>query len=156
MTTERINNELNMNYPESFRPMTEEEMLRYFGSAENRWGVYDPDRHIILSVSWTKAGFWRSMTDAESVLLGIEARLRRNLLNYQKVTSYRMKLNKKHKAEAVRFEYRVNDARLVQVGDVIVIKYKKKFYVIHYITRKPTAPQDLPILKEALESVSFG
>ncbi len=155
MNNAKINNEIDLAYPDGFRPMSEEEMTRYFGSPENRWGVYDPDKHIILSVSWTKAGFLQTFTDAESVLIGIESRLCRNLLNYQKVTSYKQKLGKQ-KAEAIRFEYRVNDARIVQVGDVVVVKYKKKFYVIHYIIRKATATRDLPVFKEVLDSVSFG
>ncbi len=155
MLTDKINNEINLTYPDGFRPMSEEEMTRYFGSPENRWGVYDPDRHILLSVSWSKIGFFQKLTDAEGLMIDIESRLRRNLLNYQKVTSYKMKLGKQ-KAEGVRFEYRVNDARIVQVGDVVAFKYKKKFYVIHFVTRKATAGADRQALKETLDSVSFG
>lgn len=155
MNNVKVNNEIDLAYPDSFRPMSEEELIRYFSTAENRWGVYDTDKHIILSVSWTKAGFLQTFTDAESVLIGIEARMRRSLLNYQKVTDYEMKIGKK-KANGVRFEYRVNDARLVQVGDVIVFKYKKHFYVIHYITRKATAGQDRGMFKEVLDSIALN
>ena len=155
MNNVRINNELQLNYPDGFREMTEEELTKYFSSPQNRWGAYDADRHIILSVSWTKAGFFSFMTDAESKMMEVEARMCRNLLNYQRVSSFKTKIAGK-KAFGVRFEYRVNDARIVQVGDLMMLKYKKKFYAFHYITRKATAVADRADFVEALKSVSLG
>lgn len=155
MNNVKINNELNLAYPDDFREMGEEELSKYFGSAENRWGVYDADKHIILSVSWSKPGFFRSLTDAESVVIGTEMRLRRGLLNYQRISTFKMKLQKKKKAEGLRFEYRVNDKKLVQVADLIIFKHKKKFYSIYYITRKSNAAEVRPAFKDVLDSIQL-
>ena len=155
MNNTKINNEINLTYPDSFKEMGEAELIRYFSSAQNRWGVYDADRHIILSVGWTKGGFRDALTDAESVLIGIETRLRRSLVNYQRVASYQYKVASK-KARAIRFEYRVNDAALVQVADFVVFKYNKKFYVIQYITRLTNAAEVRPEFEEVLKSVTLG
>ena len=155
MNTARINNELNLTYPDGFSEMGEEELIKYFSTPENRWGVYNAAEHIILSVSWTKAGFFSFLADAESVLIGIEGRMRKNLLNYQRVTDYKMPIAK-NKAYGIRFEYRVNDARLVQVGDIITFKVKNKFYVIHYITRKENAGSAREAFKATLDSISIG
>jgi hypothetical protein len=155
MNTARINNELNLTYPDGFTEMSEEELARYFSTPQNRWGVYNAAEHIVLSVSWTKAGFLSFLSDAESVLIGIEGRTRRNLLNYQRVSEYKMNISK-NKAYGVRFEYRVNDARIVQVGDLIAFKVKNKYYIINYITRKENAGAAREALKATLDSISVG
>ena len=155
MNTASINNELNLTYPDGYKEMSEEELARYFSSPANRWGAYNADEHIILSVSWTKAGFFSFMSDAESVLIGAEGRMRRNLLNYQRISSFKTTVASK-KARGIRFEYRVNDARLVQVGDLIVFKQKNKYYAVHFITRKLNAGSSRKAFEEILKSISVG
>ena len=149
-----INNEVNLTYPDGFDLMGEEELIRYFRTPADRWGVYNADKHIILSVNWKKAGFKYLFTDAESYIIEVEAFLHRNLLNYQRVTDYKMKIGKK-KAYAIRFEYRVKDAALVQVCDLVAFKYKKHFYSVYYVTRKVNASANLPAFQEVLNSITL-
>ena len=153
MNTVKINNEVNLTYPESFKEMGGEELTRYFGKPDDRWGAYDADRHIILSVSWAKAGFMSS--DPEMVAAEAEARLRRNLLNYQRISEFNIKIASK-KAYGVRFEYRVNDSCRVHISDMIVFKYKKNFYTIYYVTRKKNAGEYRLDLEEIIKSISLG
>ena len=153
MKSVTINNEMSLSYPDEFVEMGGEELIKYFGSPENRWGAYDEDNHIMLSVYWKKAGFFGFLTDAESYLFGAEARLRRNLLNYQRLGSFKTKIAKK-KGYGIRFEYRVNDARLVQIGDIFAFKNKGKFYAVYYITRKSNAAESRPAFEEVLNSIT--
>lgn len=153
MNNVKINSELGLSYPDGFKEMGEAELTRYFSSPANRWGAYNDDEHIILSVSWAKAGFLRS--DPEMFLSGVEARMRLSLLNYQRVTEFKTKIAGK-KAYGIRFEYRVNDKKLVQVADMVSFKYKKNFYTVHYITRKLNAASSRPDFLEVLKSVSLG
>ena len=155
MNNVTINNEINLAYPDSFAQMSEEALTKYFSSPQNRWGVYDDSRHIILSVSWKKLGFFSAGSDAESQLIEIEARMCRNLLNYQRLSASKMKVASK-KAYGIRFEYRVKDAALVQVADLIVFKHKKKLYAIHFITRKSNAAATRADLQEVLNSISLS
>lgn len=155
MNTAKINNEINLTYPDSFQEMSEESLKRYYSSAENRWGVYDADRHIVLSVSWDKAGFFRAMTDAESYMIEVEATLCRSLLNYQRLTSYKLKIGSK-KAQGIRFEYRVRDSVSIHVSDVVVFKYKKHFYAVQFIMRQTKASETLPEFDEVLKSITLG
>ena len=152
MTNVKINNEINLNYPDGFKEMGEEELTRYFGTPKDRWGVYNADNHSILSVSWTKAGF---MSDAETELYEMTARLRRRLLNYQQITSYDLKIAKT-KAYGVRFEYRVNDSARVHIVDLVVFKNKGKYYAVYFITRKHNAASARPAFKEVLDSIALG
>ena len=151
MTTVKINNEMNLTYPDGFREMSEEELTRYFGSPENRWGVYDAEKHIILSVGWKKAG----LSDVDMALFEIESRMRRSLVNYQRIGEFNIKIAEK-KAQGVRFEYRVNDSARVHVGDLFAVKCNKKFYTVSYITRKFNAAETRPAFEEVLKSISIG
>ncbi len=156
MNNAKINNAINLTYPDGFVDMDEEALTRYFGSPKDRWGVYDEKNHIILSVGWTKVTFWKKLTDAESVLMGAEFRLSRNLLNYQRITSYKLKIGgKKVKGYAIRFEYRVNDAKLVQVADAVSFKYKNHFYMIYFISRKSNAGSSRTAFDETLKSITL-
>ena len=155
MNNVRINNQIDLTYPDGFKEMGAEELTRYFSSPNNRWGVYNADEHIILSVSWNKPGFFGSFSDADSVLTGAEARMCRSLLNYQRLNRYKLKIGSQ-KACGVRFEYRVNDARLVQIGDLVVFKYKKLFYSVYYVTRKTNAGSARLALQETLKSITLN
>lgn len=154
MNNARINNEIDLTYPDGFAEMTGEQLARYFGSPDNRWGAFDDANHIILSVAWKKAGFFGFLNDAESMMIGAEARMKRNLVNYQRVNSYKMKIADKKKAFGIRFEYRVNDSVMLHVGDLVIFKHKKKFYSVYYITRKINAAASLPAFEEVLKSIT--
>lgn len=155
MNKARINNEIELTYPDGFREMSEDELSKYFSSPANRWGAYNADEHIILSVSWTKKGFLSFLTDEESILIGAESCMKRNLLNYQRISSFKTTVASK-KARGIRFEYRVNDAKIIQVGDLIVFRQKNKFYAVHYITRKANAGSSRVAFEETLKSISVG
>lgn len=156
MNNVKINNEINMTYPDGFKEMGEEELKKHFGSTVDRWGAFDPAKHIILSVGWKKAGFFGFMKDAETYRIELESRLSRGLLNYQRIGAFKTKIASKTKAEGIRFEYRVNDSVNVHAGDVFVFKYKKRFYAVYFITRKNHAAEYLPAFDEVLKSISFG
>lgn len=156
MNNVKINNEINMTYPDGFKEMGEEELKKHFGSAVNRWGAFDADKHIVLSVGWKKAGFFGFMKDAETYQIELESRLRRCLLNYQRIDSFKTKIAGKKKANGIRFEYRVNDSVSVHAGDVFIFKNKKWFYAVYYITRKNHAAEHLPAFEEVLKSITIG
>ena len=159
MNTAKINNELNVTYPDGFEEMNEESLTRYFGTAKDRWGVYDAERHVILTVGWKKARFLSFFTDAESVLIGAESRMKRNLVNYQRTDSFKTKIaskKKKKNARGIRFEYRVNDSVSVHTSDMRVFKNKKTFYSFQYIGRKNKDAEYHPLFDEMMESVTVG
>lgn len=152
MYTVTINNEINLTYPDGFAQMSEEALTRYFSTPNNRWGVYNDERHIILSVSWTKTGIGRP-SNPDDLLTQVQARMCRNLLCYQKLGEFKIKIGGK-KSSGIRFMYRVNDAKVVHIADLFVFKHKKHLYAVHYITRKATAAEDRLLLQEALNSIT--
>lgn len=148
-----VNNAFTLTYPDSFEEMSEEELKRYFSTEKNRWGVFDAERHVILSVSWSKAGFFSFMSDAEAVMIPMEARLKRSLINYTRLDGFKTKLLKK-KGYGIKFRYRTNGANIYQIGDFRTIKYKGKFYTFQYIGRRITDEECHPDFEQMLESVT--
>ena len=148
-----INNKLKLSYPDGFHVMEEEELTRYFGSAANRWGVFDPERNMIISVSWKKAGFFGFMKDAETVLIDAEAHMKRSLVNYQCTKAFKTKIGKR-KGRGVHFEYRLDASARVHTGEMRVIKAGGAFYALRYIGRKPADEANLKLFEEVIESVS--
>lgn len=153
MNNVKINNEINLTYPDGFNEMGEEELKKYFGTPNNRWGVHDAPNHVILSVCWTKKGFFSFFADPESFLIGAESRLHKRLLNYQRIGQFKTKIASK-KAQGIRFEYRVNDSVVVQVCDLYAFKHKNKIYAVYYILRKNDAIEKLPGFEEILKSIT--
>lgn len=150
-----INNEINLTYPDGFHEMNEEELAKYFSSPANRWGAFNSDEYIILSVNWTKAGFKRTFTDAESFMIEIESGLRRRLVNYQRLLEYKIKVANK-KAHGIRFEYRVSDSVRIHVGDIVTFKHKQNFYTVLYVSRKKNAAAVRPAFQEILNSITLS
>lgn len=150
-----VNGQINLTYPDSFAEMSEEELIRFFGKPDNRWGVFDADRHAMISVSWKKSGIFGFMTDAESIIIGAESRMSRSLLNYQRSKAGKMKLcGKKIKAYGITFEYRVKDKAIVQMGDLVAFKYKKFIYSIYFVGRKVNDADNRPIFEEMINSMT--
>ena len=157
MSTVRINNEIDLTYPDSYQEMGEEELKRYFSTAENRWGAYDAERHVILSVCWKKAGFFSFLTDPESVMVGAEARMKRRLINYRRKEASRIKIaSKKKNGYGIRFEYRVNGANIYQVSDLRIFKYKGKFYSFQYIGRRINDEECHPDFDAFMDSITLA
>lgn len=147
-------NELSCSYPERYRPMSAEELSRYFSCADNRAGIHDGERHAAVSVSFAKAGWLYALTDAASVLKGAQKSMKRNLKNYRELETRSLTVAGQ-KASAVRFEYTANDKQIEQCGELVVFRYKKKFYSVYYITWKEFNEQNQPTFYEMLESMSL-
>ena len=149
-----VNNELTVTYPDSYEEMSAEELQRYFKSEKDRWGAFDAERHVILGVSWKKAGFFSFMSDAESQLFDVEARMKRSLINYRRKEGSKTKIAKK-KGYGISFEYRVNNANMYQIGEMKTFKYKGHYYTLQYLGRRITDEECRPDFEKFAESVTL-
>ena len=152
MTNVKINDTINLSYPDGFKEMGEAELTKYFGNPDNRWGAYNAEQHVILSVSWAKKGLF---ADVESKLIEAESRLSRSLLNFQKVTAIDTKIAD-IKAKGIRFEYRVNDSVMVHIADLIILKHKNMFYSFYLVTRKMNSAAPRLEFAEMLKGITVG
>ena len=127
--------ELKFLYPEYFHMMSIEEIDRYFCDHTNRMGIRSNERHVIVSVSYTKPKIVNYLTDAKSVLSSAERNMKRNLKNYKRIEKRQFDVASK-KAYSVRFEYTATDSPVEQCGELIVFRVNQKFYSIYYVSLK--------------------
>ena len=127
--------ELKFFYPEYFHMMSIEEIDRYFCDHTNRIGIRSNERHVIISVSYTKPKIINYVTDAKSVLSSAERNMKRNLKNYKRIEKRQFDVASK-KAYSVRFEYTATDSPVEQCGELIVFRVNQKFYSIYYVSLK--------------------
>ena len=70
-----IHSQLSLSYPDGFREMDQEEMKRlYQDDNPDRWGIWDQERHIILTVLWHDSNvFLSALASAKDVAKSTES-----------------------------------------------------------------------------------
>ena len=135
--------------------MSIEEIDRYFCDHTNRIGIRSNERHVIVSVSYTKPKIVNYLTDAKSVLSSAERNMKRNLKNYKRIEKRQFDVASK-KAYSVRFEYTATDSPVEQCGELIVFKVKKKFYSIYYVSLKSLDQENYRDFQAILNSMELA
>ena len=149
-----INIELSLSYPEGFHEMDADELLRFFSSADNRQGIYDGDRHLLLSVAWTKPGFLNYLTDVKTILLRAESGMRRGLQGYRQTEMFRTVIAGK-KGQGVRFAFTAQDTDISQIGELTVFRAGDKFYAVTSVAREDGMEESIAVLHEITQSISL-
>lgn len=147
----RINGELTVNVPDCFVPMTDAEMKKYIGSSENRWGVKDEKRKIIISCGWTpKGSFMNYLSDERSVADGVKQRLKRNLNSFRCLGTF----SGKHKGHRLKgFDFAFSAESGIYCGKAVVFKHNKHFYGFLYYSLKEIAAEGGRIFDEIFLSL---
>ena len=79
MGSTQLNNEMNLQYPDDFKIMSEEELRKHkFYEEAPGFCINDPDRHIVLSVSWRQANpFVAMLAGTKEVAQSMESKIRK-------------------------------------------------------------------------------
>ena len=154
MPDSTINNELRCSFADGFHVMDESELKRFFASIDKRWGIYDENRHMIISVSWTKPGLQNLMTNPKSVLNGTDAAMKQRLKEYKNTGSYELTI-KEEKADGIRFEYKASNKDIMQYGEYVAFRRNKKFYIPNMLCHKEDADSCAKIFADFIESINF-
>lgn len=151
-----VNNELSLSYPDGFHIMDGAELAQaYQNSNPNRWGIWDKDRHLIVSVFWHRTNrLLVSLADAKSVAKSTERKLRKGLKShgYSFHGFYERELCGQ-RTHGFHYQYQVGD--VVQSGETIILKHGSLCYTIYCYTRKDTQLAGDPVFEEILRSCSF-
>ncbi len=148
-----INRSLSGAFPEGFHEMDRHELIKYFAGDTDRCGIHDENRHVILSVSWSKPGFLGFLTDERSVLNGARLRLKLHLQRYRRLE----KLNREiasRPAVGIRFEYQVTGTEFMQYSDLYVFKLGKLIYAVQLVARKECFEESQLLSEEFLRSIA--
>ncbi len=156
MNNALLHNELSVSFPEGFHVMDRDEMKKlYLDDNPNRWGIWDTERHIIITVFWHQTnGILAALADEKSVAQSTESRLSRGLKKYHyKCLGFFSTPLCGQEVPGFRYEYTLGD--VVQVGETILLKQGKTCYTIYYYERKNRSYSDHEVFEEVLRSIAI-
>lgn len=147
METVKLNNDLDLSYPDGFHVMTEEELKKhkYFEGAPG-FCIEDPERHIILSVSWRQANpFVAMIAGTADIARNMEAKIRKPMKKFDYQTEGFMKRDIGGRtADGFRYTYKVQD--IVMCGESLSARNGSNFYYIHSYYRDALREESLAVL----------
>ena len=152
MNEKVLNQELKIVIPDGFHEMSETERgnLNLYKESPD-WSITDPDRHILLSVSWKKQALAAMLLSAREIAVKMEKSLRKPMEPY----GYRLEGFLKESfdgtaAEGFRYSYTAQGIGMT--GESFSVKKGKTLYYIHCYLRSELLEESLPVLKEIFAS----
>ena len=132
---EIICNEIELDYPESFYFMEEDEMKKYFSSARNRKGFRNEQQKMIISVGWSNPlnVFTSLFVNPHSFLDLYNKQNRSALKSYSRMEDISKEICGLD-ASGFAFSYEASDTGVKQNGKVVTVKIGKRIYLVEYTT----------------------
>ena len=143
---------LTFSFPEGFHVMSREELEKvYLDKNRNRAGIWDTDRHLIVSVFFNKPGalFYR-LSYEKAAADGIRNLMKKKMPEYKEGRTIDTTLAGQ-KTSGFEYSYRVPG--VLQQGSVRVFKYKKHVCTVYCYARAPVSAEDKNTLAEILSSM---
>ena len=154
--TEIINQEISIGVPDGFHIMSAEELTKvYVTSDPKRWGIWDQDRHVIITV------LWQDLNALTAMLADIDAAAVRNEQMTKKgyeghgyaLEGFRDAQISGHHARGYSFTYDIQDVH--QHVATLLFKAGKRIYSINCIGRNENCEADQKLFEDVLKTVSF-
>jgi len=161
MSDALINGSLRLTYPDGFHEMDGDELRRAFGDqTPDRWGIWDTDRHIIVSVAWHESNARLSRLASTKALA---KRVQKHAAKTYAKQGYRagglfgIELCG---AEAWGFDYRYDVGDIGQVGKALVLKHLEGStcccYTVYYHAREELAVASAEVLQAIMASMRIA
>ena len=149
-----IHNELSLSWPDGFHEMDRDEMKGlYQDDNPDRWGIWDQERHIIITVFWHDSNaILAALAGPKDVAKSTEKQLKKGLKKhaYQFGGFYQTELCGQG-AHGFRYSYQIGD--VTQAAEVLVLKRKNTCYTIYYYAREELAAASRPVFEDVLRSM---
>ena len=154
--TEIINNEISIGIPDGFHVMSEEELTKVYVTKDpKRWGIWDNDRHVIISVLWQDLNAFTAMlADIDAAAVRNEQLTKKGYEghDYAMEGFHDADISGSH-ARGYSFTYRIQD--ISQRVDTLLFKAGRRIYSIYCIGRNENREQDHELFEEILKTVSI-
>lgn len=156
MSRELINQTVSIDIPDGFGTMSAEELRQVYRNDDpKRWGTWDRERHVIITVMWKDYPMLLSkLTDLKTVCKKNEQLISRGYAgnSYQCGGFFSMTAGGQS-AEGYRFSYRVGD--VVQSAETVLVKLNKTIYSITCTGRTENQPADHELFAGILAGIRF-
>lgn len=156
MKSSELNGELTLSYPDGFHVMTEEELRKHkFFEGAPGFSIEDPDRHMILSVSWRQANpFVAMLAGTADVARNMEARIRKPMTKFgYKSEGFLKREIGGREADGFRYSYEVQGIGMS--GESLSVKNGSCFYYIHSYYRTALKEESLAVLDEIFQNAGW-
>ena len=155
MTKTAINNELNITLPEGFHEMDEAEKGKMnFYNEEPGCCFSDPDRHMVLSVSWKKNLLGSILIGTKEVAANMEKSIRKPMAQFgYSLQGYVTEDIGGAAAEGFRYSYTAEGIEMT--GESLSAKKGRTFYYIHCYMRTELLDESTEVLKEILKDCEW-
>ena len=148
-----FNNLINLEYPDDFKELSNEENQKYFTGDFLRLSLHNEEKHILLSISKSNEIFINRFVGIGVAAKGALKNLENNLLDYCFIEEIDQDLFNTH-ALTECFSYTASNQEVQQYGELSVFKIKKAFYNVYCLSRLEDKEEAKKIFKEFRDSFS--
>ena len=156
MNKELLNNELEFAYPDGFGVMGPEEVkaLNTFKEGPG-WCIKDPDRHMIITVAWKKAGGLTSLlAGTKDVAKSFDSSFKKLMAPYGYVLEgYVEGEIAGRKYDGIKYHYTAQDIEMY--GESLSVKNGKNYYYVHFYARQELREASDKVMENILTGSSW-
>ncbi len=155
---EIVNNEINVCFADTFHVMNENELSNvYLNNSWHRWGIWDYDNHIIITIIWEKKNpLLIKLADVSAMVKRNEKLTRKGYpksSNYELIEFFDYEID--HiKAKGYRFKVLVENSE--QYVENLLLKYKNTIYCFTVIGRTNNIKYNQETFKKFLNEIKFN
>lgn len=123
-------NGIEFEYPDSFTPLSQVEMSKYYSSTTNRWAARAAGQHTIISVGWTNPlnVLTSFLVSPKSFRENYEKQYGKSLKGFKRGEDLSFEICGA-KAEGFAFSYEASDTGGAQIGMLITFSLAKQIYI---------------------------
>lgn len=156
MTKEVINEKIALEIPEGFQVMSADDLYKLYQENNfDRWGIWNRDRHIVITVSWQR------VPALLSVLADVKSIAKRNQQlaakgyaghNYREEGLFSAEAENVH-LEGYRFSYDLQNFR--QKAETLLMKYEKMIYNFTCVSREESAAEGSELFRNLIAGMKL-
>lgn len=154
MTSEKINGAFTLEIPEGFEVMSSEDLRKlYQNENADRWGMWDRERHILITVAWQRVNALLSfLADIKSVAKRNEQLIAKGYANndYKMEGFFSSSAGNIH-MEGYRFSYTLQG--IPQKSETLLMKLEKNIYSITCVRRAENAEECADVFPAVIASL---
>lgn len=133
MKAATFQNLIHLEVPEDFAELSEEESKKFFTGNLSRISFRNKEKHILLSLSQSKASFLYRLCGVKTALNGALNSMAKSLKDYEALGEQESVIFDQ-KALTAAFCFTAKDADVKQYGELSVFKIKNVFYAIYCVS----------------------
>ncbi len=156
MSKATVNDLMSIEVPEGFHTMSAEELRQaYQDDKQNRWGMWDQDRHVMVTVMWKEyPRLLMMLSDVKGISRKNEQMAGRGYAasGYECGGFFSVDVDGE-KAEGYRFSYRIGDVE--QAAETILFKLEKTVFSITCGGRKENRDADRELFDRIIAGITL-